>query len=203
MGRPRGATDPAATSGRLVEAATRRFSEQGYARTSLAQVAADAGMTAPSLLYHFASKEELFNAVLRATWHRVHADLAPILDAGLDAETLLAQALQALLGREQRQAALFQQLHAALLSGDGIGAAAVNDTLLPLIDDIEAAVRRDSPATAPDAPVREAILYVVLAHTAKHPLGQLAPQEMERIDAHEVQLVVALLRSALGTVADG
>jgi AcrR family transcriptional regulator len=198
MGRPRGTIDPAVTSGRLVDAATRRFSEQGYARTSLAQVAADAGMTAPSLLYHFASKEELFNAVLRATWQRVHADLAPILEADLDATTLLAQALQTLLGREQRQAALFRQLHAALLSGDGVGAAAVNDTLLPLIDDIEAAVRRASPATPADAPVREALLYVVLAHTAKHPLGQLAPQEMQRIEAHEVQLVVALLRSALG-----
>ena len=198
MGRPRGATDPAVTSGRLVAAATRRFSEHGYTRTSLAQIAADAGMTAPSLLYHFSSKEDLFNAVLRATWRRVHADLAPILEQDLDPETLLAHALQTLLGREQRQAALFRQLHAALLSGDGVGAAAVNDTLLPLIDDIEAAVRRASPATPPDAPVREALLYVVLAHTAKHPLGQLAPHEMQRLEEHEVQLVVALLRSALG-----
>ena len=202
MGRPPGTSDPAATTARLVEAATRRFSERGYGRTSLAQVAADAGMTAPSLLYHFSSKEDLFNAVLRATWRRVRADLAPILEQDLDAETMLTLSLQTLLGREQRQAALFRQLHAALLSGDGVGAAAVNDTLLPLIDDIEAAVRRASPSTPPDAPVREALLYVVLAHTAKHPLGQLAPHELQRIEAHEVQLVVALLRSALGTNGD-
>src|SRR5205085_2669255 len=102
---------------------------------------------------------------------------------------------------KQGQADLFRQLNAALLSGDGIGAAAVNDTLLPLIDDIEAAVRRVAPDTPPDAPVREALLYVVLAHTAKHPLGQLAPHERQRLDAHEVQLVVALIRSALGPTA--
>ncbi len=39
--------------------------EQGYAATTLRQVAADAGIKAGSIYHYFPSKEELFTAVLR------------------------------------------------------------------------------------------------------------------------------------------
>src|SRR3954452_24034865 len=151
MARPKGTTDPAVTRARLVEAATRRFSADGYAWTSLAQIARDAGMTAPSLLYHYPSKDDLFNEVLRGMWRGIRHRLLPILEQDTDAETMLARAVQALLGVEQEQPTLFTQLHAALLAGDGIGAAAVNDTLLPLIDEIEAAICRAAGTSPADA----------------------------------------------------
>ena len=44
----------------LQEAALKRFAEQGFSGTSLAQIAADTGIKPPSIYAHCRSKEELF-----------------------------------------------------------------------------------------------------------------------------------------------
>ncbi|MGH1502445.1 MAG: TetR/AcrR family transcriptional regulator [Acidimicrobiales bacterium] len=49
---------------RILDEAAARFLAQGYAETSLRQVAAGVGIKAGSLYYHFASKDDLFTAVL-------------------------------------------------------------------------------------------------------------------------------------------
>ncbi len=47
----------------LLEAAAKRFVEDGYAAASMRDIAADAGMQPGSIYYHFPSKEELLVAV--------------------------------------------------------------------------------------------------------------------------------------------
>jgi AcrR family transcriptional regulator len=49
---------------RVLDAAAERFVLQGYAATTLRQIAGDVGIKAGSIYHHFASKEELFAAVL-------------------------------------------------------------------------------------------------------------------------------------------
>ena len=49
----------------VLDAAARRFARNGYAETSLAQIADEVGTKAGSLYYHFDSKEELVYEVLR------------------------------------------------------------------------------------------------------------------------------------------
>ena len=51
----------------LLEAAAARFSEQGYLGTTLAQVAADAGLTKGAVYANFSSKADLFLEV-RKEW---------------------------------------------------------------------------------------------------------------------------------------
>ena len=68
-------TEPDART-RILDAATRRLARHGYAATSLKAVAGDAGIRAPSLLYHFASKELLRDAVLEGLLSR-WKDLVP------------------------------------------------------------------------------------------------------------------------------
>jgi TetR/AcrR family transcriptional regulator len=51
---------------RILTAATRLFAQRGYNATSVQSVATEVGIRAPSLLYHFPSKELLRDAVLEA-----------------------------------------------------------------------------------------------------------------------------------------
>ncbi len=54
----------------ILQAATRLFSDKGYAATSMREVAAAVGCTKPALYYHFDSKEALFLAAVRT--HSCH-----------------------------------------------------------------------------------------------------------------------------------
>lgn len=68
---------------RLVEAAVERFHRQGYARTSLADVARAAGLSPGHVFYHFRAKEDLARAVIDAWCARLAGSLAA-LEVGTD-----------------------------------------------------------------------------------------------------------------------
>lgn len=51
------------TRERILDAAQRLFAAQGYARTSLREIAGEMGFTKAALYYHFASKEEILLAL--------------------------------------------------------------------------------------------------------------------------------------------
>jgi len=50
---------PTDTRGRILEAARRRFADQGYEATSLREIAEDLGVTKAALYYHFPSKVDI------------------------------------------------------------------------------------------------------------------------------------------------
>jgi len=71
----------AATRDQLLEAAERVFRERGVTRTSLAEIAAAAGVTRGAVYWHFRDKVDLFDAMcaratspLQAMLERVHED---------------------------------------------------------------------------------------------------------------------------------
>lgn len=74
MGRP-----PSDKRKRLVAAAVERFHAQGYAGTSIADVARAAGVPAGNVFYYFRTKEELARAVIDA-WCQELAEDAALLD---------------------------------------------------------------------------------------------------------------------------
>ncbi len=61
------AESAAQTRGRLLAAAGKLYYERGYAATSLADIAEEAGVTKGAVYAHFESKEELVTAVLAAS----------------------------------------------------------------------------------------------------------------------------------------
>jgi len=64
MARPRKVPNQKPTKERVLIAARKHFASAGYAHANLADIANDVGITRPSLLYHFDSKEALYRAVV-------------------------------------------------------------------------------------------------------------------------------------------
>jgi AcrR family transcriptional regulator len=73
MGRPPKASITTATRERLLDAALGAFAAQGLAGSTLAAIASEAGVTRPSLLHHFPSKEELYEATLARAFGQLGA----------------------------------------------------------------------------------------------------------------------------------
>ncbi|MBY8878419.1 TetR/AcrR family transcriptional regulator [Actinacidiphila acidipaludis] len=65
--RPRRTSE--ATKAAILAAARSRFAEQGYERTTIRGVAADAGIDASMVMRYFGSKEQLFEAALAIDLH--------------------------------------------------------------------------------------------------------------------------------------
>ena len=63
----------------IARSAARLFAEKGYDATSVREIVEAAGVTKPTLYYHFGSKEGLAQALLIAPLARLNADLRAIL----------------------------------------------------------------------------------------------------------------------------
>ena len=80
---------------RILSEATRLFAQNGVAGTSIQKIAEAAGITRPTLVYHFGSKAGLRSAVLRSVVDHWRAELPRLL---ADAATRGGPRLDALLG---------------------------------------------------------------------------------------------------------
>ncbi|MGY2114913.1 TetR/AcrR family transcriptional regulator [Nocardia gipuzkoensis] len=83
----RPATKSAATRRRVIEAAARVLVNRGYNATRLSDIAAEAGMQAGSLYYHFDSKEALVEEVLRYGVQFTHAHVRVVVEQLPDSAT--------------------------------------------------------------------------------------------------------------------
>jgi TetR/AcrR family transcriptional repressor of mexJK operon len=73
----------------IIELATRAFLENGYDRTTMSGIAADLGGSKGTLWSYFASKEELFAAVLDSATVTFRALMSALLDPTLPIDTVL------------------------------------------------------------------------------------------------------------------
>lgn len=160
MGRPRKSERPDRIQETIVEAATELFSERGYDAVSLAVIAEKVGIRAPSVAYHFGSKEKLYEQVVQRFYGDLAGVLAPLIgDAVQSSEGAGAHArlwpqvqaaLQALPARERD---LLVTITTELLAA-GRGAAVIETALAPLLDQL---VQSMQPACDERAPIRSAI----------------------------------------------
>lgn len=111
-GRPR---DPERLR-RIVEAAHSHFNAHGLERASVEAIAAEAGVSKMTIYSHFASKESLFEAVIRDRTDRVMGGLAGVeaLDPTQPQKALLAVGEQFLtLAREEGVVGQFRLIYGA------------------------------------------------------------------------------------------
>ncbi|MGH7803941.1 MAG: TetR/AcrR family transcriptional regulator [Candidatus Binatia bacterium] len=80
-------TEPDARE-KILETATRLFSGQGYASTSLSHVAKEANVSKALIFWHFESKEKLFRAALQRTLEPYFINVVDALDGISEVEQM-------------------------------------------------------------------------------------------------------------------
>lgn len=93
-------------------AATRRFAEYGFVATTVRQIADDVNVLSGSLYHHFATKEEMLDAVVRDAVFAQRDRARAIADLAADPETKLVTLLRA----ELKAMADQQEVHAIIFN---------------------------------------------------------------------------------------
>ncbi len=82
----------------ILRAAFECFARYGLRRTSMADIAQGAGMSRPALYLHYAGKEDIFNALVRAHFERSEKAVAQVLSQPGPPEKVLLAAFHAIDG---------------------------------------------------------------------------------------------------------
>ncbi len=89
--------DPPPVRARLLLAALRLFSEQGYARTSIRAIAAEAQANVAAVSYYFGDKAALYSALFSDPFGLLHTTVPDFADPGLSLRTALRRFFQRML----------------------------------------------------------------------------------------------------------
>lgn len=183
MARPKRVEQATPTADRLVSAAEVEFSRMGYEAARLKDIAEAAGISRPSLLYHFKTKHELYCAVIR----NVFDDLGAVLRQGLGVKGQFTVRLDAVLVRFTRF--LTERPTAArlvlreVLDGRGPGHDLLLEAGLPLLHMVERFIRdKGSGSVRTDVPVKDALLQIVAGAFVKAASGPLEKKLWGEVD---------------------
>lgn len=161
MGRPRKRPDRLATPERILDAAREVFGREGFERATLAEIARGAQITRPSLLYHFASKEALYGAVVRRAFGRVTVALAVGMEESGPFATRLSKVAEAFASYLAANPTDAQIVVREMSSPDGPGRVLLLEQVGPLLDRVATFVESEGQgALRPGLPIRQAVLQV-------------------------------------------
>lgn len=174
VGRPLASSVVTATPERILVAARAEFAAVGFAQAKLADIAARAGITRPSLLYHYGSKEELYRATVQSCFGRLAVALAEAMTGPADFVARLravhARYSEFVTGDPDVARIVLREL----LDGTGPGAEILLRQIAPVVAQVERFVHEQGRAfVPPGVPVRAAIMQVssdVLVRAAAGPL---------------------------------
>lgn len=156
MGRPRQLPGAEDTRDRVLRAAIETFARDGFARATLADIGRAAGISRPSLLHHFPTKDALYGEVVARVFGALGGALAQVRSGSAFRERLraLCDAYGDFLAAHPAHARLVAR---ELVEGDGPGADLLRARALPLLDLVTAQVAA-GPVRA--VSVRHAILMI-------------------------------------------
>jgi len=157
----RGRSGVGDTRERILVAANRLFEERGYHEASLPAIARELGIRAPSLLYHFGSKEDLLDAVLERFYaHGRERVLEALASPGSGGERL-ERVVEVIRDLWQGNPGLVQIAITELMKPEGVGRDHVFEIALPTLELVEA-ILQDS--VSPLIPLRAALMTVLGSH---------------------------------------
>ncbi len=160
MGRPRASTIDVQTPERLLAAAEEVFAADGFARARLADIAGRAGVTRPALLYHFATKLALYEAVVARAFASLGEIVHSAMSAGGDFHQRLRAVIDGFLAYVSVHPALARLVVREIVA-DSPGRTLVLAFGAPLVDDVVAFLEHEAAPTVKGVPVRAALMMVV------------------------------------------
>jgi AcrR family transcriptional regulator len=176
VGRPPASATQTATPERLLEAAEGVFSDVGFSEAKLADIAARAGITRPSLLYHFGTKEDLYTATVERAFGRLAVALAEAMHARSSFATRLRGTVVRYADFIASEPRIARIVLRELLDRTGPGARIIIERVAPLVSEVERFVREDGVGIVRKGlPVRAAILQLasdILLRAAAGPLRE-------------------------------
>lgn len=177
MGRPRADAHAVATTDRVLEAAEDEFGRRGYEGARLADIARRAGISRPSLLYHFDSKEALYAAVVRDGLAALGEALAHALVAPGDFDARVDRAVDLFTGFLDDHPQMARIILREVVDGRGPGREILLAAARPVLDQVERFARAEGrPTAAGGMPVRAALTSAVSAVLVRRAAGpSLAP----------------------------
>ncbi|MBK7973025.1 MAG: TetR/AcrR family transcriptional regulator [Deltaproteobacteria bacterium] len=174
MGRPRLADNDVATAERLLEAAQAEFGRVGFDGARLEDIARAAGISRPSLLYHFGSKDDLYAAAVNDGFGRLGEALSGAIEMGGDFRTRFEELVRRYLAFIDGSPGLVRLILRELLDGRGPGHQMLLTAGLPILDRIERFVRVEGRThVRRGLPVRAAILELVAGAVIRSASGPL------------------------------
>ena len=174
MGRPRANPDTPATTDRLLEAAEHCFAASGYEATRLEDIARRAGITRPSLLYHFETKERLYGAVVERAFGQLRDALMSVSALDLDfggVVVALSEAYSDFLRDHPGVASVVLQ---EFLRPSEAGQNVAEREVVPVTDWVESyLVNASDQDLRPGLPVRQAIVTIAISALVRASIGDL------------------------------
>ncbi|MEM1030370.1 MAG: TetR/AcrR family transcriptional regulator [Myxococcota bacterium] len=180
MGRPRKDAFDEATALRVLRAAEQVFGERGLRSARLEDIAGMAGISRPSLLYHFGSKDKLYARVVKRAFDEIRealgvALLPPGEDRTYDATVMAV--VESLLELEQQHRPLLGVVLRSLLEPGGasyeVVVAEFSELVAAIVQFVEAHGRE---RLAPGVSARDAVLQLIVTYLARMSMGDLSGQ---------------------------
>lgn len=150
-GRPLVTDGPAARE-RILQSARQLFSEVGYEKTSLTEIAERAGLTRPAINYYFRSKESLYTALLDSTRDSVISPGIKQAEAANAMSSRLAAFLEAAVQVDSRDRSYARFIAASLL--DAFRHPELRDRAQSQLDSVRAFVEQSLRAAIEDGEIR-------------------------------------------------
>ncbi len=203
MARPKSNAQDVQTRQRLLRAAEATFARHGYARARLEDIAKSAGISRPSLLYHFSSKAELYEHVVRSVFNQISSLFLQSIRGEEDFPARLDRTVALYVAFVEAHLSVAQIMLRELLDPSELSARMIREEVVPVLDQIERVMRKEAQGALPEhLPLRAVITHIGLSVMLRLASGEIGRQLFGDED-YTPLIVRALLAGAASIQGDG
>lgn len=174
MARPRKTASSIDTAAAIRAAALEQFGQKGFGPASLEDIAKAVGVTRTTLLYHFESKDALYNAVVQEAFTRISTMLVSGMVGSGDFRRRLRRITKNFLEHVEQNAHLAKLMIREVVDEHGPGVRIVLEQGMPVLEMVEAFIMQEGQLRADQRPLlREVLLQITTSVMMKSASGDL------------------------------